>query len=260
MRQTLIKDPLQIRIDLLPAAAGYDRAITLFSPDGRLYQVEYAIETVRRGSLAIGIKNKEGIVLSVEERARKLQVSDLTQKIFQIDDHLGVAAAGYIPDARTQVDHARFFAQSNRLIYDEPAFVEDVAKNLADMAQQFTQYGGVRPYAVALIIAGVDKNGAALYQTDPSGTFIGYDAVAIGQGSEQVNEFLEKNYRVDLSMDEACILSLESIESVSEEKTDIRNVKMAQIDKKTSIMKRVENNDIINYATKSRENTKKRTT
>ena len=165
---------------MLPAAAGYDRAITVFSPDGRLYQVEYAIETVRRGTLAVGIKSKDGVVIAVEEKARKLQVSDVTQKIFQIDDHIGVAAAGYIPDARTQVDHARFFAQSNRLIYDEPVDVEGVAKNLADMAQQFTQYAGVRPYGVALILAGVDKNGASLYQTDPSGTYIGYDAVAIG--------------------------------------------------------------------------------
>jgi proteasome alpha subunit len=243
---------------LLPAAAGYDRAITLFSPDGRLYQVEYAIETVRRGSLAIGIKSKDGVVLSVEERIRKLQDSDITQKIFQIDDHLGVAAAGYIPDARAQVDHARFFAQSNRLIYDEPVDVEGVAKNLADMAQQFTQYGGVRPYAVALILAGVDKNGASIYQTDPSGTYIGYDAVAIGNGSDQVTEFLEKNYHTDISMDDASSLALESIYLVSEEKTGTRHIKMSQIDTKTKQMKRVEDNDLQNYVSKSRENASKR--
>ncbi|HMG38793.1 MAG TPA: hypothetical protein VK566_06395 [Nitrososphaeraceae archaeon] len=112
---------------MLPAAGGYDRATTLFSPDGRLYQVEYAIETVRRGTLAVGIKCKDGVVLAVEEKAKKLQISD-TKKIFQIDDHIGVAAAGYIPDARAEVDHARFFAQSNRLIYDEPVDVEGVAK------------------------------------------------------------------------------------------------------------------------------------
>jgi proteasome alpha subunit len=243
---------------LLPAAAGYDRAITVFSPDGRLYQVEYAIETVRRGTLAVGIKSKDGVVLAVEEKARKLQISDVTQKIFQIDDHIGVAAAGYIPDARTQVDHARFFAQSNRLIYDEPVDVEGVAKNLADMAQQFTQYAGVRPYGVALILAGVDKNGASLYQTDPSGTYIGYDAVAIGNGSDQVNEFLEKNYHTDVSMEEASSLALESIYLVSEEKTGTRHIKMAQIDMKTKKMKRVENNDIETYASKSKENASKR--
>jgi proteasome alpha subunit len=242
---------------LLPAAAGYDRAITLFSPDGRLYQVEYAIETVRRGTIAVGFKSIDGVVLAVEEKARNLQVSDLTQKIFQIDDHIGVAAAGYIPDARAQVDHARFFAQSNRLIYDEPVDVEGVAKNLADMAQQFTQYGGVRPYAVALILAGVDKNGASLYQTDPSGTYIGYHAVAIGNGSDQVNEFLEKNYHTDISMEEASILALESIYLISEEKTGTRHVKMAQIDNKTKQMKRMENNDIKNYASKIKQNANK---
>ncbi|HEU4469044.1 MAG TPA: archaeal proteasome endopeptidase complex subunit alpha [Nitrososphaeraceae archaeon] len=243
---------------MLPTAAGYDRAITLFSPDGRLYQVEYAIETVRRGSLAIGIKSKDGVVLSVEERARKLQVSDLTQKIFQIDDHIGVAAAGYIPDARTQVDLARFFAQSNRLIYDEPVYVEAVAKNLADMAQQFTQYAGVRPYAVALILAGVDKNGTSLYQTDPSGTYIGYNAAAIGNGSDQVNEFLEKNYHADMSMEDASSLALESIYLVSEEKIGTRHIKMCQIDTKTKKMKRVEDNDLQNYVSKSKENVDKR--
>jgi len=244
---------------LFPAAAGYDRATTLFSPDGRLYQVEYAIETVKRGTLAVGIKSKDGVVLAVEEKARKLQVSGITQKVFQIDDHIGVAAAGYIPDARAQVDHARFFAQSNRLIYDEPVDVEGVAKNLADMAQQFTQYAGFRPYGVALILAGVDRNGASLYQTDPSGTYIGYDAVAIGNGSDQVIQFLEKNFHVDISMDEASILALDSIYLISEEKTGTRHIRMAQIDMKTRRIKFIENNDIENYASKSKENASKRT-
>jgi proteasome alpha subunit len=243
---------------LFSTAAGYDIATTLFSPDGRLYQVEYAIETVRRGTLAIGIKSKDSVILAAEEKARKLQVSD-TKKIFKIDDHIGVVAAGYIPDARTQVDHARFFAQSNRLIYDEPVDVEGVAKNLADMAQQFTQYAGVRPYGVALILAGVDKNGASLYQTDPSGTYIGYDAVAIGNGSDQVNQFLEKNYQAEISMDEASILALDSIYLISEEKTGTRHIRMAQIDTRTKRIKFIENNDIENYASKSKENASKRT-
>lgn len=166
--------------------------------------------------------------------------------------------AGYIPDARAQVDQARFFAQNNRLIYDEPVYVENVAKNLADMAQQLTQFGGYRPYAVALILAGVDKNGASIYLTDPSGTFIGYDAVAIGNGNDQINEFLEKNYHADISLDDASNLALESIHLVSEEKTGTRHVKMCQIDMISNKMKRVEDNDLKNYASKSKENTSKR--
>jgi proteasome alpha subunit len=243
---------------LLPAAAGYDRAITVFSPDGRLYQVEYAIETVRRGTLAIGLKSKDGVILAVEEKGRKLQISNVTQKIFQVDDHIGVAAAGYIPDARTQVDHARFFAQSNRLIYDEPVDVEGVAKNLADMAQQFTQYAGVRPFGVALILAGVDKNGASLYLTDPSGTYIGYDAVAIGAGSDQVTEFLEKQYQMEISMDDAGALAMESIYLVSEEKTGTRHVKMAVIDNETKTMRKVEDNDIERYASIAKDKSPKK--
>ncbi len=235
---------------MLPAAAGYDRAITVFSPDGRLYQVEYAIETVRRGTLALGIKSNDGVILAVEEKTRKLQVSNVTQKIFQIDEHIGLAAAGYIPDARTQVDHARFFAQSNRLIYDEPVDVEGVAKNLADMAQQYTQYAGVRPYGVALIIAGVDKNGVGLYLTDPSGTYIGYDAVAIGAGSEQVTEHLEKNYKNNLTLDEASTLAIESIFMVSEEKTGTKHIRLAFIDNKTKLLRMIPQEEIERYSEK----------
>lgn len=239
---------------MLPAAAGYDRAITVFSPDGRLYQVEYAIETVRRGTLAIGIKCKEGVLLAVEEKTRKLQVSDVTQKIFQIDDHIGVAAAGYIPDARAQVDHARFFAQSNKLIYDEPVDVEVVAKNIADMSQQLTQYAGVRPYGVALIIAGVDEVGGELFLTDPSGTFIGYEAIAIGQGSDEVNEFLEKAYKHNLSLDEVGKLALESINMVSDEKVGISHVKMSIIEKDSKIMRKVTDQEIERFSKLAKEN------
>jgi proteasome alpha subunit len=233
---------------LLPAAAGYDRGITVFSPDGRLYQVEYAIETVRRGTLALGIKSTDGVILAVEEKTRKLQISNVTQKIFQIDDHIGLAAAGYIPDARTQVDHARFFAQSNRLIYDEIVDVEGVAKNLADMAQQYTQYAGARPFGVALIIAGVDKNGTGLYLTDPSGTYIGYDAVAIGAGSEQVTEHLEKNYKSDIDLNKACVLAIESIFMVSEEKTGTKHIRLALIDSKTKTLRMMTAEEIESYS------------
>ncbi|MEE8133389.1 MAG: archaeal proteasome endopeptidase complex subunit alpha [Nitrososphaerales archaeon] len=239
--------------DLLPAAAGYDRATTMFSPDGRLYQVEYAIETVRRGTLAVGIKGKDAVVLAVEEKARKLQTTALTQKIFQIDDHIGVAAAGYIPDARIQVDHARMSAQSNRLIYDEIIDVEGIAKGLADVAQQFTQYAGVRPFGVALIIAGIDKNGCNIYFTDPSGTYIGFDAVAIGGGHDQVTEFLERHYTRDISLDEACILAAQSIYLVSEDKEGTKHIKISVIDGKEKRMRKLEDDEVVKYAAKSRE-------
>jgi len=247
-----------MRIEMLPAASGYDRAITVFSPDGRLYQVEYAIETVRRGTLAIGIKCKDGIILAVEEKPRKLQNSEITQKIFQVDDHIGVAAAGYIPDARSQVDNARFFSQSNRMIYDEPIEVESVAKHLADQCQQFTQYAGVRPFGVALIIAGIDKSGSSVFLTDPSGTYISYDAVAIGSGSDQVTEYLEKYYKKDMSLEEAAELAIESIYLVSEEKEGTKHVKMAQILNDAKVLTKTLEKDIEKYAVKAKDSATKR--
>ncbi|MGH1568621.1 MAG: archaeal proteasome endopeptidase complex subunit alpha [Nitrosopumilus sp.] len=238
---------------MLPAQQGYDRAITVFSPDGRLYQVEYAIETVRRGTVAVGIKCKDGIVIAVEEKPRKLQISDTAQKIFQIDDHVGVAAAGYIPDARSQVDNARFFSQSNKMIYDEPVEVETIAKHLADQSQQYTQYAGVRPYGVALILGGVVNNTPQLYLTDPSGTYISYDAIAIGSRSDQVTDFLEKTYNQELSLDDAATLAAGGIYLSSEDKEGTSHIRMACIKKETGLYELVSDEQITKYANAAKE-------
>ena len=238
---------------MLPAQQGYDRAITVFSPDGRLYQVEYAIETVRRGTIAVGIKCKEGIIIAVEEKPRKLQISETAQKIFQIDDHVGVAAAGYIPDARSQVDNARFFSQSNKMIYDEPVEVETIAKHLADQCQQYTQYAGVRPYGVALILGGVVNKTPQLYLTDPSGTYISYDAIAIGSGSDQVTDFLEKTYKNDLSLDDAATLAAGGIYLSSEDKEGTSHIRMAHIKTETGLYELVSNEQITKYAKSAQE-------
>jgi proteasome alpha subunit len=217
------------------ASRGYDMTPTMYSPDGRIYQVEYAIETVKRGTLAIGIKCKDGVIIAVEENPRSLQVSNITQKIFQVDKHIGVAAAGYIPDARVQVDNARFFSQSNKLTYDEPVEVETVAKHLADQCHQFTQYSGVRPYGVALIIGGVDKKGGAIFVTDPSGTYVPYAAVAIGANSEEVTDFLEKNYKPEMTLQDGSALATAAINLKDEKKVGAKHVKMSwiRLDKQT---------------------------
>jgi len=238
---------------MLPAQQGYDRAITVFSPDGRLYQVEYAIETVRRGTIAVGIKSKEGIVIAVEEKPRKLQISDVAQKIFQIDDHVGLAAAGYIPDARSQVDNARFFSQSNKLIYDEQVEVETIAKHLADQSQQFTQYAGVRPFGVSLILGGVVNKKPQLFLSDPSGTYISYEAIAIGSGSDQVTDFLEKTYKGDLSLDEAAVLAVAAIYLSSEEKEGSGHIRMAQIKTESGLFEIVSSEIIKNFAKTAKE-------
>ena len=230
------------------ASRGYDMTPTMYSPDGRIYQVEYAMETVKRGTLALGIKTKEGVIMAVEEKPRALQTSNITQKIFQVDFHIGVAAAGYIPDARVQVDNARFFSQGNKMTYDEAVEVETVAKHLADQSHQFTQYSGVRPNGVALIIAGVDLKGESIYLTDPSGTFIKYAAIAIGSGSDEVNSFLEKNYNFDMGLEDAASLAIAAINLKTEEKNGVDHIKMAKVTTKDKVFEKISESDIKNYS------------
>ncbi len=230
------------------ASRGYDMTPTMYSPDGRIYQVEYAMETVKRGTLALGIKTKEGVIMAVEEKPRALQTSNITQKIFQVDFHIGVAAAGYIPDARVQVDNARLFSQGTKMTYDEAVEVETVAKHLADQSHQFTQYSGVRPNGVALIIAGVDLKGESIFLTDPSGTFIQYAAVAIGSGSDDVNSFLEKNYDFDMGLEDAAALAIAAINIKSDEKNGVGNIKMAKVTSKDKVFEKISESDIKNYS------------
>lgn len=211
------------------ASRNYDMTSTMYSPDGRIYQVEYAIETVKRGTLAIGICTKDGVIIAVEEKPRTLQTKDVTQKIFQVDRHIGVAAAGYIPDARVEVDNARFFAQGTKMTYDEPVEVATISKHLADHAHQFTQYGGVRPNGVSMIIGGMDQKGTSIYVIDPSGAYMQYVAVAIGAGSDDVNGFFEKNYKPDMGMDDGVRLAIWAINLKMEKKGDVEHVKMAKI-------------------------------
>jgi proteasome alpha subunit len=125
----------------LGMAGAYDRAITVFSPQGRLYQVEYALETVKSGSTVVGVAINEGIVLAVEERAySKLQNPNYSQKLFQIDEHIGAASSGLISDARILIDSARVYAQIYRLTYDIMPSAEVIAKRIGDTMQLYTQH------------------------------------------------------------------------------------------------------------------------
>ena len=239
---------------MMPAQQGYDRAITVFSPDGRLYQVEYAIETVKRGSIAIGIKTKDGVIFAADERPRKLQIIENPQKLFKIDQHIGIAAAGYIPDARNQVDDARFFSQSSKLVYDENVNVEIVAKHIADQCQHYTQYAGARPIGVALIIGGIDQNGNALYLTDPSGTYVPYDAVAIGANSDKVTEFLIKHYKHDMTIEESKILAVASISLMSEDVQSHEHITISEIKSDTKQFNVINKNEVSKLYESAKQN------
>jgi len=149
----------------------YDRGITIFSPDGRLYQVEYAREAVKRGTASVGVRTSDGVVLAADRHARSPLIErDSIEKIHEIDDHVGVASAGHVADARQLIDVARRQAQVNRLRYDEPADVESLTKEVTDYIQQYTQTGGARPFGVALLVGGIENGEPRLFETDPSGT------------------------------------------------------------------------------------------
>src|SRR2546422_17547 len=180
-----------------PGQMAYDRAITVFSPDGRLFQVEYARVAVTRGNTTVGLKFKNGIVLMADKKigSRLVETSSI-EKIFQIDEHVGAATSGLVADARVLVDYARLVAQINKVTYSEKIGVDLLVKRICDYKQNYTQYGGVRPFGTALLVAGVDDLGTHLFETDPSGALVSYKAGSIGQGRQAVMELLEEKYEV----------------------------------------------------------------
>ncbi len=192
---------------MMPPQTAYDRAITVFSPDGRIFQVEYALETVKRGTLSIGIQSKHGVVLAAEEPFSKFQDRSHSRKLFIIDKNIGGAISGYVPDGRVLIDYAREFCQYQRILYDEPPYVDVVARRIGNIKQGFTQQGGIRPFGVAIIFGGVNPDGStAIYVTDPSGSFIKYIAAAIGAKTDSALDFLEKYYSEQMDLEELKVL------------------------------------------------------
>ncbi len=195
----------------------YDRGITIFSPDGRLYQVEYAREAVKRGTASIGVRTSDGVVLAVDKRVRSpLMERDSVEKIHKADDHVGIASAGHVADARQLIDFARRRAQVNELRYGEPIGVETLTKEVTDYIQQYTQVGGARPFGVALIIAGIADGEPRLYETDPSGTPYEWKALAVGADRGDIRDYLEENYSEELDLDGGVSLALEALASVND--------------------------------------------
>lgn len=210
----------------------YDRAITVFSPDGRLFQVEYAREAVKRGTTTVGLKFNDGVVLIVDKRITSQLVDPASiEKIFKVDDHVGVATSGLVADARVLVDRARTDAQMNRVTYDEYVEVETLVKKICDFKQTYTQYGGVRPFGTALLIAGRDATGVHLYETDPSGALMSYKATAIGAGRAQVMEVFESDYRENVSKDDAIALGLKALYRATEGKLNAAALEMGVVTK-----------------------------
>jgi proteasome alpha subunit len=189
----------------------YDYNNTVFSPEGRLFQVEYAMELVNNGATILGIRCPEGVVLGAEENIDALDDAKHSWKIFQIDEHIGAAIVGLSSDARLLIDKARTNAQSNKLTYDEPIDVETVTSQICDLEQTYTQNGGGRPFGASIIFGGVDKTGARVMSTHPSGMYKAYKATAVGAGSETVMPILKEEYREDLTLENSLKLAVKCL-------------------------------------------------
>jgi 20S proteasome subunit alpha 5 len=201
---------------------------------GRLFQVEYALEAIKLGSTAIGVRTSEGVILAVEKRLTSpLVEADSVEKIMEVDHHLGAAMSGLVADARTLIDKARVEAQNHVFTYNEPMRVASVAQSISDVAIGFGKGDDVpsRPFGVALLLAGFDELGAQLYHTDPTGSFSQWDARAIGSGSEGASNALQEEYNKNMSLEEGLTLSLKVLKQVMEEKVDVNNVEVATVTK-----------------------------
>jgi len=212
----------------------YDRGITIFSPDGRLYQVEYAREAVKRGTASIGVRTSDGVVLAVDKRIRSpLMERSSVEKIHKADDHIGIASAGHVADARQLIDFARRQAQVNQLRYGEPVGVETLTKEITDYIQQYTQVGGARPFGVALIIGGIVNGEPRLFETDPSGTPYEWKALAVGADRGDIRDYLEEHYDEGMDLDEGVDLALAALASVNEDGLTPEGIGVATVDVET---------------------------
>jgi len=224
---------------------GYDRAITMFSPDGRLLQVEYAKKTVKQGSTAIGIVCTDGVVLVTDKRiVDSLVVPESVEKIFEIDEHIGATASGILSDARVLIERAQVRAQQHRVTYDSAIDTLSVVKDIANLKQLCTQSGGLRPFGVSILVAGIDNGDVKLFETDPTGIYFQYKASVIGEGEEEVEDILHKKYKDDITVDDGLRLAMSALIKVLDKNFSIERIDCAYIRKSDKKFVRLSKDDL----------------
>ena len=229
-------------------AMGYDRAATMFSPDGHLLQVEYAEKTVRLGSSSIGLACKDGVVIVADKRVRdKLIAPESASKIFEIDEHIIATAAGIVSDARILIDHAQVLAQQNKITYDAPIEPISVIKEIADKKQLFTQYGGARPFGVAVLLAGINKGSTHLYTSDVTGNFSAYRANSIGENDEKIKEILRKDFKEEIGVEEGIRFALKIFKDVLGKNFDLERFDVGYITLESRKLVRVLGDELKKY-------------
>lgn len=235
-------------MEMQPGQMAYDRAITVFSPDGRLFQVEYAREAVRRGATTAGVVFSDGVVLIADRRIPnpKLAEPSSLEKIHQIDENIACATAGLVADARVLVDYARLAAQVNRVTYSEPMSVDLLVRRICDYKQQYTQFGGVRPFGTALLVGGYDESGIHLFETEPSGSLTSFKAASTGGNKGPVMELFEQKYKPGIDRDAATLLALDGLRAGLDEGGSLAQVEVCTV-QRGSGMTRLSTDEIQKY-------------
>jgi proteasome alpha subunit len=231
--------------DMQHQVMGYDRSATMFSPDGHILQVEYAEKTVRLGSASIGFNCADGVVI-ISDKGKKdeLIVPESAEKIHEIDEHVMASAAGILSDARLLINHIRVNAQQHRVTYDSPIEVESVIREIADIKQQYTQHPGVRPFGVSFMVAGVNGGKSKLYTTEITGNYFEYISTAIGENDEKIREMLRKEFKKEMTIDDAIKLGLKIFKKVLGDKFDIKRFNIGVIKNKEGKLKKLNEEEI----------------
>ncbi|MFH1801232.1 MAG: archaeal proteasome endopeptidase complex subunit alpha [archaeon] len=237
---------MDMPIDLQHQAMGYDRTATMFSPEGHLLQVEYAEKTVRLGSASIGMKCTDGVFIIADKRITdKLVVKESANKIHEIDTHIILSAAGILSDARILIEKAQLLAQQQKVTYDSPVETELIIKEISDIKQQFTQYGGARPFGVSLMIAGISNEKCEVFASDITGNYLSYYANAIGEGDEKIKEKLREKYKESFTIKQGIKVAIDILKEVQGEKFNQEKLEVVYIEKEKKKLKRLEGSMII---------------
>ena len=236
---------MDIPIDMQNQAMGYDRTATMFSPEGHLLQVEYAEKTVRLGSSSIGMVCSDGVFLIADKRVEdKLIVPASANKIYEIDSNIISSIAGIVSDARILIEKAQVSAQQHRIAYDSPIEPELIIKEISNIKQQFTQYGGARPFGVALMIAGINGKKPELFASDITGNYLAYSANAIGENDEKIKDMLRAKYTSELTIKQGVKMALSIFEDIQGKKFDINRFELVYIKIKEETLQRIEGNQL----------------
>ncbi len=239
---------VDIPMEMQNQVMGYDRAATMFSPDGHLLQVEYAEKTIRLGSASIGFTCKDGVIIIADRRTRdNIIIEESSNKVFEIDEHIMASAAGILSDARVLIERAQLIAQQNRITYDSTIDVESVIKEISNLKQMATQYGGLRPFGVSVMVAGLSGDKPKLFVSDVTGNYFGFKTCAIGENDEKIKEMLREQYQEKLTIDEAIRLGLKVFKKILEKNFDVGRFDVGVIKTDDKKLKRIGEEELKKY-------------